>query len=563
MGAGVFWLGIFAFGEVFFSGYHLRDDHQQILMHTQLMAGHSVVDVAGAWISQEEGLRFRPFMILAWVIRTAVFGLAFSPQFFMRYLEVVFATLLGVRVARQLGLDVWGSVASIMLTLVGATTMIWFLLGIPESLAFLLFMISLTLMLSDSKGESSLIGRIGACLSLILAALTKESFILIIPAFLLLRWAMTRFYLQLPVLKSIRRRWLEDGVLVGVMMALLLWVSLRINVAEMGPYGIDSVGGSQLFGIFKTTLYLFVSGGIGFGILAVLLLAWRYGEKRENTPVLFPFWYLCAVIVALIVPQIILYAKSGMFERYLIPARWGMALLLVSITQYIQTRYQFSVLTDRVQLFYKRSYVTGGIVLCMVAVLVLLFSSEVLLLLGVLRQQPVQMLWLAKLQGMMVVLILYGFFLVGVGWKKSWNRGCCFRQIWIWGILPTLFVLNTMYAFGSARIFAKEGYAIQDLGARASRLPDTLFLVIDPVAHAESGVALKTYLEHLYPAKKMVLLHLEDLAILGFPKQESGPFAVITFPGYAQKVMSYCKCVPIDQTITSAGYLLAVHHNRN
>ena len=558
IGIGLFWTTIFGLSQVFFSGYHLRDDHQQIHMYTELVSGKSISNLSIDYITQDLKTRLRPLMMIELVLRTSIFGVSFLPQFILRCIEATLATLLGLKIGRQLGFTWTESFYAIGLTLIGSSTMIWFLLGIPEALGFLLFLSAITLMLKDaSKGHTG--SRILSILCLLLATTTKESFILVIPAFVIWRWFGSSYFSNQSLTKSIRRRWPDDAILTLIMLSELFWIRNHIHISDLGTYGVDPIGITHISSYLKSSCQLFFSGGIGIGLGVLLGTTWLYGKKDAPQQKTFPLYAIVLIACLIIGPQIILYAKSGIFERYLIPARWGAALLLMGCSHYIQNHYQFPLLTSKKKALWQKIQLATGTLILAGTFCSLLFKNQLLLLISNMRHSGINPLWVFKLEGLMWIIGGYAIFLILSGMRLFPAPENRFSQIWTHGLLPCLLAYNLMWAFGSARIFAAEGYAIKTMIATYGEIPNkpNHVIVFSDAHNTEAAFAIKTYLEYIDSSKK----NIEIISVLTEKKADSiqDTFTFISLPGDFVAAKKWLGNSPvISQTLTDAGYIISI-----
>lgn len=577
LGVALFWLLLFGAGEIFFSGAHLRDDHQQFRILFQLEGGMPLIKVLRFWVAEDLTTRFRPLLQVVLVLRTWMFGVNFFPQFLINCGAAILTSLLGMRIARQMGFSRSDGLLWIFLTLIGTPTVIWWLMGIPESWAMLMLFFGVTLILDDAMGVSQRWPRLVGFLGIVLATMAKESFVFIVPAVIGLRWMMT------PsgggsFIRRIQRRGIDDSLLLGVALGEINWIMRHLPL-DQGAYGVAQLGVSLVTNVGLTALTLFFSGGIGAVILGIALFVWIVGHRREiPNSESGPRWISVGVIAGLImIPQIFLYAKSGMFERYLIPGRWGMGLVLIGYLGHVRHHYYFPKVSELMRRWIKWGLIGAGLVSIVSAIALVRLQPMVLAILSDQRQLPVHPLWAEKLVGIQVILAGFGIVVMGLGARRLRNEDDLGRVLWIRGVLPVVISFNLMFAFGAARIFSAEGYAVQELGRVWRTVPPTTVIMIDPLLHCEQYYLLKYYFRHLKPGhltRAAIVLSHRDLSTeergwrdnlettfsgekIQVPKDISGPFSLVMFPGYSGQGPEWVGSQkPIKVINTPAGYTI-------
>ncbi|MBX3102526.1 MAG: hypothetical protein KF690_08465 [Bacteroidetes bacterium] len=165
---------------------------------------------------------------------------------------------------------------------------------------------------------------------LLLAGLSKESFLLCLPA-----WALLAWHLRVPVGRQ--RPWPEllvTGAGLGVLAYVRLYMSTTLN---------DEFGFSlQLFswqnvGAAATDLLL---TSYGAAILLLLAAAWGLFRRQEQGPRYLWLW----IGLGIVLPQLLLHSLTGFRAgRYLYPALWGMGLLAVPFWQRVSVRLSCAV----------------------------------------------------------------------------------------------------------------------------------------------------------------------------------------------------------------------------
>jgi hypothetical protein len=183
---------------------------------------------------------------------------------------------------------------------------------------------------------------------LILASLSKESFILFIPAYiLLLLWFKTKQEVDKTFIQVIQ----SNLLLISGLSSILL-IELYIVIDVVGTSKIDYAGIDNSFNAFdflKSTyrflrhnnyLYIIV---FGLFLMSQNVTSWKLNYKNQQAYIINSL-----ILLAIILPQFVLYNKSGIFERYLLPLNLGFSLFIVFLLKKIQEHSSITLFSKRV-----------------------------------------------------------------------------------------------------------------------------------------------------------------------------------------------------------------------
>ncbi len=235
----------------------------------------------------------------------------------------VFTCFLFYVAARGVGADILSALVFILLFAVtGDQSAIWYLIFSPaETFGMFLTAVAVWALVQAAARAEPSSWNAAALVAMALAGLTKESFILIIPALLLLRWVLECWFGHNGWGATARklRRFLLAGAAVFAIELLAVAV---VMLSRPGSYGANSAGLSRASFDPRTWYALLVSPGLASlsaygaaGALLLLIYACWPNHRRARP-------YLLAVVVATVawlVPQLVLY-RQGMFAHYFFPA---------------------------------------------------------------------------------------------------------------------------------------------------------------------------------------------------------------------------------------------------
>jgi hypothetical protein len=359
----LFWFGILTLCGTLFSGYHFMDDHG-IFRESKEVANSNILKEARIFKRNllYPKMRFRPFYWAHRRLMLAVMGTNFTAMSIYVGFLAVFTSFFLFLFMKKTGFSLVESVLFVGLTLLGEQAAIWWRLGNNETLGMLMLSIALLFMALSTgarqRRKKSLYEFLFG-LFVILASWSKESFILIIPALIFLKiwltWQKKQEHSQLEPgnSKQTAKVTLIDSVkenlIPGILLLLVCLLELVHVVKNVGTTKIVYAGyeGFHLASFIKTGIQGFMSvhGWVILVLLVILYLrrpggmrfahgAWRYAHSPRKSFLLTQVFWAFVLAGLIVVPQIVLYMKSGMMERYLLPGIMGYTFLMVVLLRY-------------------------------------------------------------------------------------------------------------------------------------------------------------------------------------------------------------------------------------
>lgn len=313
------------------SGFHLTDDHEIISLNSQLHRPNaSVVGVAMEAVERDmfRTHRLRPVYYVSRVAEVRLLGTNFLRWSILTYLLAVAAAMALYWAGRLAGFTELQAGVFVALSLAGPQAVIWWALGPAETGgAFFLALALLFCFLAAASGGKRL-PDIAFFLTATCASLFKESFVLVIPALVFLRlW----FDKSGTWPTSLRKNRLLIAALSVVFFAEILLLIAVVGIGGVGYAGVDS-NSLSMFAMVRTLLQLRVLLFTAVGLAGMALLRWYYGGRQGTNFLVGATLFACLWVG----PQIVLYAKSGMASRYLIPASVGIAFFSVYLLRFLR-----------------------------------------------------------------------------------------------------------------------------------------------------------------------------------------------------------------------------------
>lgn len=308
------------------SGYHFVDDHEIIRINNDLQ-NESLVSVVKKWVGDDLNIRFRPLYFVHRVLTTRLFGTNFLYlALYTGILSVI--TFLSLIVSlRKLNFSSIESLIFLIITFIGPQFSIWWRLGPNETLGITMISISFLFMSKCLNKRRYFINNALFFLFLILSSLCKESFLLIVPGIILFKFLNEIHTLNISFNESLRRNLLSIIPLLIIIIELYIIVEY-VGLNQVGYAGVDLNLRNTLIGIRNVIVnlrrpYLLLIEWAVILLLLKMLISNNFEFKRLIPPLILS--------ILIVIPNIILYAKSGMWERYFLPTSFGIAFLIISI----------------------------------------------------------------------------------------------------------------------------------------------------------------------------------------------------------------------------------------
>ncbi|MDR0768882.1 MAG: hypothetical protein LBE71_03115 [Dysgonamonadaceae bacterium] len=478
-----------------FSGYHFMDCSGFILWKENL-SETSFFECLKNNIEQEMRIRFRPAWHFNSLVRTWLWGDNMLSQGFYQLFLVICAAFLVYLLGRKINWTHGESLLFAGISLIGTQSAIFYQTLAIETTALIVLLLSWHLILSyfnNCEGRRKSLYYYGFAFLSVFMALMKENFILFLPASYLFYCMQYNEKYRVGFWKTILQTW-KTGLWLLLLTVGCLWAVLTFAGNDFGYAGMGGV--YNLFPYVKTTVYLY---GISGCLLSFLIAVYLFRNSRINFKKwLFPILLFSAITF----PQIIIYGKSNIIDRYLIPAIMGCAGF--SIFVYRKTKQQdISVNT----VLWKNASLFLGIVLsifCGFLVFCKPLQEEIIQVARLLQGEVTQtMTSVSSMQYLLSSLSIIGIFglITGIvlliyGLIKNSIRKL--SQLCLAGILLVLF-MNGGLAFASCKRYAMRGFATENFLKTIidnSHACDAVLIVGNPYVDMEGiSTGISTYLK--------------------------------------------------------------------
>lgn len=340
----ILWFYLFRFTGSLIKGYNIYEDYNIIKFQNELKYNSFfslAVDVTK--VSIKTRARFCPVSDFHKLLSIKIFGTNF-PLFTFHFLLIgIFTSYLLYLFCRGTGFSVVQSFLFGVLVFTGPYVIIWSDISVGECIGMLFFSLSLFLgMCSINSKKYKLVYDISFVVSLLITGLCKENFIIAIPSAAFLYVWMFSFKNKVTILNSLKSNFKIILSLFTVTILLLLCIFLLVGINNQNYAGLDTKKlGPEVILNFITNLFnykIFIVILIGLFLILISYLLNRKNKQTKSGDVKIHKYYflnLFLLFSLITVPQYILYLKTGLIGRYLMPFMMGFSFVLIFILKFL------------------------------------------------------------------------------------------------------------------------------------------------------------------------------------------------------------------------------------
>jgi hypothetical protein len=252
------------------------------------------------------------------------YSLLYCYNIFLAICSLVF----GFLTIRNLGYDLISSLLFLIISFFGLQLEIWWKLGPAETVGVCLFLLSFYLSTINSEKFSY---KFSLVFSILLCSLSKESFTLMIPFF---------YFINLYKHKDLNGKWTETLYKYKYLnLLIIIFLIELIFIKKIGTNNLGYAGLSNDLSIILNGIWGILSVNIkGFMLLIMLFISLELlfiFIKRSYRANFISFFqkniFSLISFLLILIPNLLLYAKSGINGRYLLPLMIGIAFFIVTI----------------------------------------------------------------------------------------------------------------------------------------------------------------------------------------------------------------------------------------
>ncbi|MBD2097436.1 hypothetical protein H6F90_20260 [Trichocoleus sp. FACHB-591] len=339
----VVWFSLFMSSGSLFSGYHFTDDHEITAIHYSFVHHQSdLFEVIKQWLVADHlSGRFRPLYYIHRIIETRIFGINFFLWSLYTGILAALTTFLLFVFGKFLKLSFSAAIVLAFLTTLGAQSAIWWQLGPAETIGFFLLSVALPFAgLSAAKSQQKMLYQSGFLVSTILMSLCKENLVVAIPAIAFIQVWLSRTNGSKTWLQAIKDNQFSLAVLGLVCLAELLFIKYFLGLRGTGYAGVEKINFSRILLVTKTLSHYSSGWIILSAIVLIFTINYKTNLKQSARLLLKTIYYPFFLFILLILPQLVVYAKSDISQRYLLPAVFGYSVLISLLYQHAKDNYK-------------------------------------------------------------------------------------------------------------------------------------------------------------------------------------------------------------------------------
>ena len=336
--------------------------------NTQL-SSNDISNVTLTYLKNDLKIRFRPFYFIHRIFVTKIFGDNIKYWSLYTGLLAVLSSFFFYKFLKLLDFTFFESILFSFLTSLGPQACIWWRLGPAETIGTFMLSVSLFFLSKSILFPKNIIYKFLSLISILFSSLSKESFVLFIPALILI---YVFYYGQINKVSyrtTITKNFLFISTLFILFVLPLIFIFRTLSTNTISYAGVSNNYFSINF--IKWTAVQFYKNFIIIisGIFLILQNA-SVGNLKDLTKhvlkTLTDQLLIFIIFIAIFFPQCILYFKSGMETRYYIPFALGFSLLAIYLLNIINRSLTISFTS-------KVSYLT----LIVIAILYMNFKTVV------------------------------------------------------------------------------------------------------------------------------------------------------------------------------------------
>lgn len=336
-----FWISLLGFTKTTISGIHFQDDHQIITIQKEL-SSHNLYEVISVYVKKDLNIRLRPFYFVHRILITKVLGKDIFYWSLYTGLLAILTSFFLYKSVRLLHFSFFESLIFSFLSLLGPHTCIWWRLGPAETIGTFMLSLSLFFLSKSIISKYSKIYKVFAVGTIILSLLSKECFILLIPAVILLYLFFSSRIKKESYQTILKKNYIFIFILCLLFIIPLIYIFKYVGDNKIGYAGLSNNYFSIEF-IKWTIVQLYKNIYFVIIIFGFFLLMQKDSIKsfkdlaRTLVKTLLEHWFIIIIFFAVFLPQCLLYFRSGIETRYFVPFVLGFSILIIYLLNYISS----------------------------------------------------------------------------------------------------------------------------------------------------------------------------------------------------------------------------------
>jgi hypothetical protein len=328
-----FWISLLGFTRTPFSGIHFQDDHQILTIKNEL-SSQNLSAVISKYVKKDLNIRLRPFYYVHRVSITNILGKNILFWSIYTGLLAILTSFFFYKFIRLLNFSFLESLLFSFLTLIGPHTCIWWKLGPAETIGTFLLSLTLFFISKSILSRHKIWYKTLTIVFIILCALTKESFLILIPTLVLFYLFFSSKINKVSWQIILQKNYPYISILSIIFILPIILIFRNIGVNTIGYaglsnnyYSIDFI--KWIIVQFYKNIYFII---IIFGFF-LMIQNTSVKSFKELTRLLYKtfvdHFFILLIFLSVFIPQCLLYFKSGIETRYYIPYVLGFSILVI------------------------------------------------------------------------------------------------------------------------------------------------------------------------------------------------------------------------------------------
>lgn len=335
IGISTFWLFFFVIIGLLNIGLHL-DLEGYALFSIYFDNGQSIAhDMNVVWQTLRANM-IAPVGVSYDLITCKLFGEKVQVARWGYLLFVILSSFLFFLVGRKMRFSITLSLLFPAIAFLGQQFSVWYSIDTQEPIGLLFMSLSLYL-ISITDGKKGLLFDFLAIVTSLCMSLSKETFILILPALVVFKFYIFHTNTQNTIKTCILKSLFFATSLFIIFILEIGYILLVMKGAGRGYAGVSGI--LSITAYLKNFFHLFLANDVYFYALTGALLTGFATEGnffKNIQNFIIQNFILLVLVICIVIPQVIVYAQTGWLLRYYLPSFVGISLFLVIVLNYLQ-----------------------------------------------------------------------------------------------------------------------------------------------------------------------------------------------------------------------------------
>lgn len=329
------WFVLFRYTDSYTKGYNITEDYT-VVLYTQEMNQNSLIETSINYVikNMDSRARFAPVSDVFRLVLIKIFGTNFTLFTFFMSLLGVLSSFIFFLSFKKAGFNILLSFLFGILILSGKYVISWSDISNFEGYGMLFLSISFYFCINSSINQRNT-DKLLFLFFMLLTTLSKENFILLTPALLLIYLKMYSIRNNVNLMYSFKKNFKFSFLILLIMILHLSFIKYFVGINKQGYAGVDfkKIGLNVIPGFVSELFKYSISYLLFAGIIIVLFYFVLYYKtnpvyvKKSLNQMIFAF----ILFILISFPQYIIHLKTGLMGRYSLIFCMGMNAFLLLI----------------------------------------------------------------------------------------------------------------------------------------------------------------------------------------------------------------------------------------